>query len=67
MFRRLAVFAGGFTLEAAEAVVNPGGELDVVGLVERLCEHSLLRSEDGAGASRGSGCWRRCASSPPSG
>jgi predicted ATPase/class 3 adenylate cyclase len=49
VFRRLAVFAGGFTLEAAEAVVDSGGGLDVVGLVERLCEHSLLRSEDDAG------------------
>ena len=48
VFRRLAAFAGGFTLEAAEAVVNPGGGLDVMGLVERLCENSLLRSEDGA-------------------
>ena len=44
VFRRLAVFTGGFALEAAEAVVNPGGELDVLGLVERLCEHSLLRT-----------------------
>src|SRR5918998_475514 len=49
VFRRLAAFAGGFTLDAAEAVVNPDGELDVVGLVERLCEHSLLRTEDEAG------------------
>ena len=49
VFRRLAVFAGGFTLEAAEAVANSDGGLDIVGLVERLCEHSLLRQEDGAG------------------
>jgi predicted ATPase/class 3 adenylate cyclase len=49
VFRRLAVIAGGFTLEAAEAVVGPGGGLDVVGLVEQLCENSLLRSEEGTG------------------
>jgi predicted ATPase/class 3 adenylate cyclase len=49
VFRRLAAFAGEFTLEAAEAVVNPGGGMDTVELVARLCEHSLLRSEDGAG------------------
>jgi predicted ATPase/class 3 adenylate cyclase len=48
VFRRLAAFAGGFTLEAAESVINPDGELDVFELVERLCEHSLLRPEDGA-------------------
>lgn len=49
IFRRLAVFAGGFTLEAAEAVGNPGGALDILGLVEQLSEHSLLRQDDGAG------------------
>jgi len=49
VFRRLATFAGGFTLDGAEAVVNLGGGMEVVGLVERLCEHSLLRLEDGAG------------------
>ncbi len=49
VFRRLAAFAGGFTLESAEAVTNRGDELDVVGLVERLSEHSLLRLEDEAG------------------
>jgi predicted ATPase/class 3 adenylate cyclase len=47
LFRRLAVFAGGMTLEAAEAVANPAGDLDVFGGVERLIEHSLLRQDMG--------------------
>ena len=47
LFRRLAVFAGGCTLEAAEAVANPDGELDVFGGLERLVEQSLLRQEEG--------------------
>jgi predicted ATPase/class 3 adenylate cyclase len=47
LFRRLAVFAGGCTLEAAEAVGNHDGALDAFGGVERLCEQSLLRQEEG--------------------
>jgi predicted ATPase/class 3 adenylate cyclase len=43
LFRRLSIFAGGFSLEAAEAVANPGGELDVLDGVDWLSEHSLLR------------------------
>ncbi|HEX2224765.1 MAG TPA: AAA family ATPase [Thermoanaerobaculia bacterium] len=43
LFRRLSIFAGGFSFEAAEAVANPGGELDVLDGVDRLSEHSLLR------------------------
>ncbi len=49
LFRRLAIFAGGCTLEAAEAVGNHDGTLDVFGGVERLVEHSLLRQEAGLG------------------
>jgi predicted ATPase/class 3 adenylate cyclase len=47
LFRRLAVFAGGFTLATAAAVTNDSGTLDVLTGVERLCEHSLLRQDDG--------------------
>ena len=47
LFRRLAVFAGGASFEAAEAVANPDGDLDVFGGLERLVEHSLLRQEEG--------------------
>ena len=47
-FRRLAVFAGGCILEAAEEVCNHDGALDAFTGLERLCEHSLLRQETGA-------------------
>ena len=49
LFRRLAVFVGGCTLEAAEAVTNADGTLDVFGGLEGLVEHSLLRQETGRG------------------
>ncbi len=50
VFRRLALFAGGMTLDAAEAVVgSPTGEVDVLGGVERLAEHSLLQLQLDAG------------------
>jgi predicted ATPase/DNA-binding CsgD family transcriptional regulator len=47
MFRRLAVFVGGFALEAAEAVAAPDGTSDVFGGITALVENSLLRREDG--------------------
>jgi predicted ATPase len=49
LFRRLAVFVGGCTLEAAEAVTNLDGKLDVFAGLERLVEHSLLRQDEGPG------------------
>jgi non-specific serine/threonine protein kinase len=45
-FRRLAVFAGGFALGAAEAAVEDAGA-DVLEGITALVEHSLLRPEDG--------------------
>jgi predicted ATPase/class 3 adenylate cyclase len=57
LFRRLAVFVGGWTLEAAEAVcaapegVPPLG-LDVLEGLERLVDHSLVQPVDVEGAAR---------------
>ena len=42
LFRRLAVFVGGFTLEAAEAIGNPDGSLDAFDGLVSLAEKSLL-------------------------
>lgn len=51
LFRRLAVFAGGCALEAAEAVA--GGTLDTLDLVASLVDRSLLRRvDDGTGEPR---------------
>jgi non-specific serine/threonine protein kinase len=49
LFRRLAVFVGGFTLEAAEAVGAGAGDLgaDVLDGVASLADNSLLRQEEG--------------------
>jgi predicted ATPase/DNA-binding CsgD family transcriptional regulator len=51
LFRRLAVFAGGFALEAAEAVADRGGDLglDVLEGVASLVDASLIvRAEQAA-------------------
>jgi predicted ATPase/DNA-binding CsgD family transcriptional regulator len=51
LFRRLAVFAGGFTLEAAEAVTSGSDEpgIDPFDGVASLADESLLRQEAGPG------------------
>src|SRR5215203_1930583 len=43
LFRRLAVFSGGWTLEAAEAVVGRDGALDVFTGITDLVDKSLVR------------------------
>ena len=48
LFARLSVFVGGFTLEAAEAVCNPDGVLDLLEGVTSLVNNSLLRQDDPA-------------------
>ena len=49
VFRRLAVFAGGFTLAAAEAVAGSKGELAALDGIVALVEQSLLRHMPGSG------------------
>ncbi|MHB8574344.1 MAG: ATP-binding protein [Dehalococcoidia bacterium] len=43
LFRRLGVFAGGWTLAAAEAICAAGGELDVLEGLAALVDQSLVR------------------------
>jgi predicted ATPase/DNA-binding SARP family transcriptional activator len=49
LFRRLAVFVGGWTLEAAEAVVDPDGDLGISVLdgLASLVDKSLVIERDG--------------------
>jgi predicted ATPase/class 3 adenylate cyclase len=51
LFARLAVFAGGCTLEAAEAVCSASGglSLDLLDGIDSLVQKSLLRQEEGPG------------------
>ena len=46
LLARLSVFAGGATFEAAEAVCNPDGDLDLFEGLDALVEHSLIRQEE---------------------
>lgn len=51
LFRRQAVFDGGFTLEAAEAICSaPGDEIDVVEGLSSLLDKSLIRQSRTSGA-----------------
>jgi predicted ATPase len=51
LFRRLSIFAGGWTLEAAEAVCNTARDLDVTvldGVSSLLDKHLILATADGS-------------------
>ncbi len=52
LYARLGVFVGGFTLQAAEAVSNSDGRLDVLDGLNSLVNSSLLRREDAGGEPR---------------
>ena len=53
VFRRLAVFTGGWTLEAAESVCGEGREgPDILDLMSRLVDKSLVISEESTGGIR---------------
>ena len=54
LFRRLAVFAGGFTLESAEALQAAGGDDadDVIVILSQLVEKSLVVLEPASGRYR---------------
>jgi len=49
LFRRLAVFAGGCTLEAVEAVGNAEGDLDTLEGMASLVDESLVRQAEEPG------------------
>jgi predicted ATPase len=55
LFRRIASFSGGCTLDAVEAVCNPDGTLATLDGMARLLEHSLLQREAVSNAQPASG------------
>ena len=64
LFRRLAVFLGGFDLDAAHAVAGAGDDASASRYwISSPCWWtSRWWWPTTAGAERGTGCWRRCAS-----
>jgi predicted ATPase/class 3 adenylate cyclase len=52
LFDRLAVFVGGRSLDAIEAICNPEGTLDVLSGVASLVDQSLLRRDEAEAETR---------------
>ena len=69
LFERLSVFAGGFTLDAVEAIAA-GDDVasdEAAEVLSRLVARSLVQLEPGAGGEAATGCWRPPASTGGSG
>ena len=66
LLRRLAVFAGGWTFEAAEAVAAGDGiqPYAVLDLLAQLVDKSLVLAEERRGRRSATGCWRPSGSTP---
>ena len=69
LFRRVAVFAGGWSLDAAEAVVGgpPIADTQVAGVIARLSGQSPWWTSISPDRTAATDCWRRSGSSRASG